>query len=285
MKSTDLYSQLNKYFIKPGMKEENWYEWMNGLDEYICENFKQHSMGLMCDFAQEIKKVYTAVFPSDDILTKILNENIHDAMLFIHHPMVWDLSKDPDNAFYDVNAELLGKLKERRVSLFNFHVPHDNFSEYSTTKTLAVALGIKIEKPFSEYHGGLCGVIGTTDCKDIHELNEKYSQTVRHDTKLYQYGENKIFNNRVAVVAGGGNDNDVVNDVVENKINVLITGVSLKNKYSIDVHELEKEKGINLLGGTHYSSEKFGCNAMCEYFKKIGLPSEFINSSPCFDDL
>jgi len=284
MKATDLYNQLEKDFVKLGMKED-WHDWMNGPDEYICDNFKQRSMGLLCDFAQEINKVYTAVFPSDNVLKKILEDNIYDAMLYLHHPMDWDLSKDPNKAFYEINTNLLEKLKERRVSLFNFHYPHDNYSEYSTTKTLAEAIGIKIEKPFSEFSGALCGVIGTTDCKDIHELNAKYSQAVGHKTKLYQYGESKIINNKVAIVAGGGNDSDVVNEVIENNINVLITGLTLNNKYSSAAHELEKENKINLIGGTHYSSEKFGCIAMCKYFKKLGLPSEFIEGTPCFEDL
>jgi putative NIF3 family GTP cyclohydrolase 1 type 2 len=108
---------------------------------------------------------------------------------------------------------------------------------------------------------------------------------VRHETRLYQYGENKIIANRVAIVAGGGNDYDAVTDVIHEGVNVLISGLSLRNEYSLAAHEAEKENGINLLGGTHYSSEKFACIAVCEYFEKLGLPCEFIEVSPCFEDL
>jgi len=285
MNALNLYNQLEKDFVKSDMKE-NWYdEDMAEIQEYICDNFKQRSMGLLCDFTQEINRVYTAVFPSDEVLIKILENNECDAMLFLHHPMDWDLSKDPDTAFYVPSPELLRELKERRVSLFNFHYPLDNYSDYSNSKTLAEALGIIVEKPFAEFSGALCGVIGTTNCKNIHELNEKFSQTVGHETKLYQYGKNIISNNRVAIVAGGGNDVDVVKEVIENDINVLISGLSLNNKYSSVAHEMEKEHGINLLGGTHYSSEKFGCIAMCEYFRALGLFSEFVHDVPCFEDL
>jgi len=285
MKAKDLYNQLEKDFVKPNMKE-NWYdEDMFEIEEYICDNFKHRSMGLLCDFTQEINKVYTAVFPSDRVLTRIIEDNIYGAMLFLHHPMDWDLNKYPDKAFYVMDEALLKQLREKRVTLFNFHYPLDNYSNYSNSKTLAEAMSIVIEKPFAEFSGALCGVIGTTDCKDIHELNKKYSHAVGHETKLYQYGENTIINNKVAIVAGGGNDADVVNEVIENGVNVLISGLSLNNKYSAAAHEIEKENGINLLGGTHYSSEKFGCIAMCEYFKMFGLPSEFIDDSPCFEDL
>jgi len=284
MRAEDLYNQLEKDFVTSEMKED-WYEDIEGIDEYICNNFKQRSMGLLCDFAQELTKVYTAVFPSDEVLLKILADDDCDALIFLHHPMDWDLSKDPNKAFYEITAELLTRLKERRISLFNFHYPLDNFGEYGNSKTLAEAIGLKIIKPFAEFSGALCGVICETDCKDIHELQEKYSQAVGHETKLYPYGNNVITNNQVAIVAGGGNDADVVKEVIENGVNVLISGLSVSNSYSLAAHEMEKEHKINLLGGTHYSSEKFGCIAMCEYFKKMGLPSEFIEGKPCLEDL
>jgi len=288
MRAIDLYNQLEKDFVKPEITED-WFDDKNMYDalieEYICDNFKQRSTGLLCDFTEEINKVYTAVFPSDKILLKILEDNISNAMLFLHHPLAWDLSKDPNIAFYQINIELLKRLKERRVSLFNFHLPLDNYGDYSTGKTLADALGIIIERPFNLYYGALCGVIGTTDCKDIHELNDKYSQIVGHKTKLYHYGESRIINNRVGICAGGGNDCDVVNELIENGINVLISGLTVNNKYSAATHKLEEENKVNLIGGTHYSSEKYACMAICGYFHKLGLQAEFIEDIPCFEDL
>ena len=285
MKAIDLYSQLEKDFVIPEITE-NWYDnEMSVNDEYICENFKQRSLGLLCDFAENINKVYTAVFPSDKVLTGILNGNVTDAMLFLHHPLAWDLSKNPDIAFYQINTELLKRLKGNRISLFNFHLPLDNFSEYATTKTLADAMGIKIEKQSGRYNGAMCGIIGRTDCKTVQELNKTYSQIVGHETKLYQYGKAEIKDGRVSLCAGGGNEVSDVKELISEGINVHITGISLNSKFSFEAHKLEKENNINLLGGTHYSSEKFACVSMCGYFKKFGLPAEFISDVPCFDDM
>lgn len=285
MKSTDLYNRLEQDFVTHGISEGTWYDWLSGAHAHISEEFKRRCIGLMCDFAQEISAVYTAVFPSDAVLEKILADGTRGAMLFLHHPATWDLSKDPDTAFYEINPGLLARLKERHVSLFNFHAPLDNFGEYSTSKTLADALGVKIKKPFAEYHGGMCGVIGTTECKNIHALLEKYAQTVGHETKLYQYGDSEIPAGRVAIVAGGGCDEDVLTGAIEVGANVLITGVSLMNKYTAAAHELAKSQKINIIGGTHYSSEKFACIAMCRYFEKLGLAAEFIPDAPCMEDL
>ena len=288
MKSTDLYNQLEKDFVTQGITED-WYEdksrYDASFDEYVCDNFKQRSIGLLCDFAEDINKVYTAVFPSNKVLTKILDDKITDAMLFIHHPLDWDLSKDPNIAFYQINIDLLKKMKENRISLFNFHLPLDNYGEYSTGTALANVLGITVERPFDLYHGAMCGVIGTTECKDIHELNKKYSKVIGHKIKLYQYGDNEIFNNRVGICAGGGNDVGVVSELIKSGINVLISGLTVNNTYSAAAHKLEQDHKINLIGGTHYSSEKFACMAVCKYFAKLGLQAEFVEDIPCFEDL
>jgi len=255
MLAIELYNKLEKDFVKPGIIED-WYDYMADIDEYICANFKKRSMGLLCDYSHTVNKVYTAVFPSESVLLRVLEDNVYDAMVFLHHPLDWDLNKDPDKAFHLMNTNLLDKLKERRISLFNYHIPLDNYGDYGNSKTLAEAMDIEIEKPFALYSGTLCGVIGVTDCADIHELNQKYSTAVGHETKLYQYGESGIIDSRVAVVAGGGNDTDVVCEVIENGVNVLITGVSVKNSYSETAHAHEIDYQINLIGGTHYISLK-----------------------------
>jgi len=38
------------------------------------------------------------------------------------------------------------------------------------------------------------------------------------------------------------------------------------------------------LAATHYSTEKFACIAMTEYFTELGLPSEFIEGNNLKND-
>ena len=116
-------------------------------------------------------------------------------------------------------------------------------------------------------------------------LKERIESAVGHKASLYQYGDEKIRNGMVAVVAGGGNSVDILEEVAKEGINVFITGITAKNDHSIDSHNFAKNNKINILGGTHYSTEKFSCIAMCEYFKKIGLYSEFISDKPVLEDL
>jgi putative NIF3 family GTP cyclohydrolase 1 type 2 len=282
MKAKDLYNQLDNDFIKPGLTDD-WFKYMPELEPYFCDNFKSTNMGLVCDFTETVNSVITAVFPSEKILRNLIN-NHEKAMLFVHHASIWDLKKSPVG-FYNMDASLLEMLREKHISIYCIHVPLDNFSEYSTSKTLAEALDIEIVKPFVKYGGGLCGVIGKTQYKTVNELQIKYSEAVRHETKLYLYGGNSIQDNIVAVCAGGGNDINVVEELILNNIKTLITGITLKNDNSAATHDLEQKNHINIIGGTHYSSEKFACIAMCKYFSKLGLFSEFIEDEPCFEDM
>ena len=281
MKAIIVYKQLEKDFIKSNMSDD-WAAHMNSISEFLCENFKKRSMGLVCDFTPEIKKVYTAVFPSKEVMQKILSENGHDTMLFVHHPSIWDIRKAP-NVFVQMDASLLRQFKDRKISIYNLHVPLDNYGEYSTSVTLSKALGIKPQKSFAPYFGALCGVFGKTKLKTVQELKRKFQEIVGHNVKLYNYGDNKITNGTVAVVAGGGLS-ETLEEIAQNKVNVLVTGITANTNHSKKAHEFAKKHKINILGGTHYSTEKFACIAMIKYFGKLGLPAKFLEDKPVMED-
>ena len=283
MEATNLYQHLEKDFITPAMSDE-WAKFMGSIEDFLSENFKKRSMGLVCDFTKEVKKVYTAVFPSREVMKTILDAGTQDAMLFVHHPSIWDIRKAPE-VFQLMDRELLQQFKERKISIYNLHVPLDNFGEYSTSTTLARALGITIEKPFAPYFGGMAGVIGKTSLKTVKDLKEKFQTAVGHKVSLYNYGEDIIKDGKVALVAGGGNDVDILKEVSKAGINVFITGIAAKNSHSKEPHDYAKGAGINILGGTHYSTEMFACISMVDYFKKLGLPSEFISDVPVIEDM
>jgi putative NIF3 family GTP cyclohydrolase 1 type 2 len=282
MLAKDLYEQLDRDFIKPGLTDE-WYKYMTELEPFICENFKNRDMGLVCGFTKIINKVYTAVFPSERVLRKVIN-NSENSMIFVHHASIWDLKK-ASNGFYNMDGSLIEMLKKKNISIYCLHTPLDNYGEYSTSKTLADALEIDIIKPFASYEGGLCGIIGKTKSKTVNELKNSFSKIVGHETKVYQYGDSEILNNLVGICAGGGNDSSVVEELIENNIKALITGISVKNDFSASVHEFEEKNRINIFGGTHYSTEKFACIAMCKYFLKLNITAEFIEDEPCFEDM
>ncbi len=277
----ELYSKLNNDFIKDGITDLNWAGRMPNLEKYLHDGFKQTGMGLMCDFTNSIEKVYTTVFLSDRVLSTILSDI--NTLIFSHHPTNWDIKNHNGN--YAITEDYIIKLRERNISIYVLHHPLDNYGKYSTCKTLADKLKINIEKPGFLYFGAMCGVIGTTDFNNINELHECYSQALGHKTSLYQYGQENIQGEKIAICPGGGNDPFVLNEMLNNNIKILITGVTIVNEHSEKSHKLEKENYINLLGGTHYSTEKFAPMKMCKYFSNLGLPTEFIEDEPNLYDL
>jgi putative NIF3 family GTP cyclohydrolase 1 type 2 len=283
MKASDLYAQLEKDFIKPGLTDE-WAKYMVPIHDFLTDKFKSRSMGLVCGFTTEVKKVYTAVFPSYAVMQAILNKGERDIMLFVHHPSNWDLAKAPP-IFHLMNIPQLEKFRDRHISIYNLHVPLDNYSEYSTSATLAKSIGLTNLKPFYEYYGSLACVYGKTACKTVNEMREIFAEAMGHKVGVYLYGSHEIKNGTVAVAAGGGNITDLHEQLAKDGVNLLVTGVTVEAPFSKDAHEKAREKQINLLGGTHYSTEKPACQAMCGYFKKLGLPSEFIEGEAGMGDL
>jgi putative NIF3 family GTP cyclohydrolase 1 type 2 len=72
-------------------------------------------------------------------MQKILDDKAEDAMLFVHHPSIWDITKAPE-VFQQMDKNLLQQFKNKKISIYNLHVPLDNFSEYSTSVSFANAL-------------------------------------------------------------------------------------------------------------------------------------------------
>ena len=284
MKAKQLYQQLERNFIKPKMKDE-WAERMESVYDFLCENFKKRSMGLVCDFTTEINKVYTAVFPSKEVMQNILDRNETNIMLFVHHPCIWDISKAPE-IWQQMDQELLKQFKERGISIYNLHVPLDHYGEYSTSVTLAKALGIEPKKSFGPYFGAVCGVFGKTNLKTVDELKKRFESVIGHKASLYKYGDEKIKKEIIAVIAGGGgNAVEFLEQINKEGVKNLVTGVTIKNDYSRKAHEFDEQNRINILGGTHYSTEKFACIALIDYFKNLGLNCEFIEGKPRLEDL
>ena len=280
MDAKTLYKKLDEDFELDQCRDD----WARmDFNKYISQNFKQRHMGILLDNSQEINSVYTAVFPSDLVLNKILKLGKKGVLLIVHHPMVWDITSP--KIFLDINPKLLPKLKQQNISIYAIHVPLDKNGEYSTTTSLAKALEIVPEGEFYEYFGVKVGIYGKTDLKTPEELADKFSTIIEHETKLWKYGTDEIRDQNVALIAGGGNEIDIIQEIVDLGINTYVTGITALNDYSQNVHEFEKEKGINVIGGTHYSTEKFACMALCKYFQEIGLNCEFIKDKPLLEDL
>lgn len=89
----------------------------------------------------------------------------------------------------------------------------------------------------------------------------------------------------MGLTTGGGNEVFVLKELAEIDVNTYITGVTVLNDYSKKSHDFAKENRINLIGATHYLTEKFTCIAIYDYFKDAGLSCKFIEDDLVLEDM
>lgn len=284
MKAKEFYSRLDKDFDIEDLKDD--WSFMK-FSDYIAPGFKQKYMGVVLDNTPEVNKVYTATIPDPDILDKLIALNQTDILLFSHHAMCYDptLAGFP---FYDIPEDYLSRLKQRRISFYMLHSPLDRNGEYSTSVCLARYLGLEIIDEFCEFMGVKCGVICKTQIKTATKLAALVRSRVGHEVKLIRNGDDDIAHGRVAIAAGGGSVDFAAKEIAELGLNMYITGTT-RRVPSIDAmmgfHRIIEEKKINVIGATHYTTEKYACMAMVGYFEKLGIPAEFLEGRYYMEDL
>jgi putative NIF3 family GTP cyclohydrolase 1 type 2 len=92
----------------------------------------------------------------------------------------------------------------------------------------------------------------------------------------------------VAVVAGGGSVGFAAKEISELGINMYITGCTrrgLSAEPVMEFHRITEESKINVIGATHYTTEKYACIAMVKYFEKLGVQAEFLEGKYYLEDL
>jgi putative NIF3 family GTP cyclohydrolase 1 type 2 len=257
------------------------------LGDYLNEEYKIKQNGLLLDNTKVINKVYTSVFPEEKVLNHLLKLKQQNLLLFTHHPMIWDpvITGLP---FKNIPKKYLPKLEEQKISFYNLHTPLDKNGDFSTSTSLAKVLKIEPKQEFFNYFGVKVGIIGRTFNKKVSSIAKTLQKVVGHQVRVWKYGKDEIKDSRVGLVAGGGNYPKAIEELASQGVNLYVTGVSSLNENyqpSIDFHEIAKKLKINVLAGTHYSTEKFACIAMTEYFSKLGINSKFIDGQYYLEDL
>jgi putative NIF3 family GTP cyclohydrolase 1 type 2 len=284
MNTKELYKKIGRDFEIEKYKDDWSFVEFN---EYINPDFKERYIGVMLNNTAEIEKVYTSTFPDTAVLDNILGRNETDILLFCHHAMGYDPTLE-GFPFYNIPAGYLKKLKERRISFYVMHIPLDINGTYSTSVNLAKELQLQITGDFCEYLGCKVGVI----CESLFTKLEDFALHVRniigHEIKIRQHGNEIIDDKTVGVAAGGGCIDFVAQELAALGINTFLTGCTRPIptfEPNMEFHRIAKENRINLVGATHYSTEKFACMAMEKYFTKLGIEAEFIEGTPCMEDL
>jgi putative NIF3 family GTP cyclohydrolase 1 type 2 len=181
----------------------------------------------------------------------------------------------------DYKQSDLNKLRKAKHSLYVAHAPLDTHTKYGTSIALAKICGISFEKLFFDYFGAPTALFGR-----IQKTNfEKFANSVQENLsrpKLTLH-KHQDYVEKIGVVAGGGDIVEILQEVYDNNCDTLLTG-TIEHRWDLPFiqegnkkfHELNKKLKINLVGGTHYGTERPAMISVNQLFKEYGVKSKFI---------
>lgn len=240
--------------------------------------------GLQFHNTDRIWKVYTATFANPTVIDEIISRGDEEVMLFTHHP------KPPMpslvNGYSELTEEYIQKMKDHKITLFSYHIPLDVTGPYSPGYTLGKELGGNVYDSFYPQNGADIGALCVCGLTKVTELAERLREAVGHEVKLYAYGDEELKDGKFAILAGCAKNPNIYAWLEEHGIGTFVTGTAAPVvDWTQANHEAAKENRINIISGTHCSTEKFAPMAMCEFFRNLGVESEFIDEQPNLDEL
>ncbi len=248
---------------------------------YIFPQFLQNFHGLMLRNNDEVSKVYLAVFLSEEILDKIFQQNISDALVFLHHPMDMESS---GRGFLPIEERYFLELQRRKISVYCLHTPLDIHKTISTSHSIAKVLKLQNQQEYNECSIGYAGIYGNLEfrvnftefielLKGIFNINEVH------------YLQRSASAQKIGVIAGGGAEVEYIKETIDLGCDTYLSGDYLnkvKTENSIrrrkEFEAIKDSLNINLVECSHYATEKLVLvNEMQDYFKSLGLETEFVD--------
>ncbi len=254
---------------------------------------EKRNSGLFLKFGHTVNHIYTAFSPSSYVLEEIKRRGIKNTLLVLKHPFDWNGSAT-GQGFYHFTEEDYKLMEEMELSLYSLHTPWDknrNDAFVSTAYGFAKTIGFQPEKEFANDPSNprlQLGLIGTLPVKDFEELRILLKEKLDYDVKFFKKHDRA---NRVAIVTGGGFIPSIIQQAKDADCDVYITGIITPNAsvWSKEHYPNTKAKvdqiDINVVGASHYLTEKFGPQLSLEYFRQLGCPAEFIEDEQALKKL
>jgi putative NIF3 family GTP cyclohydrolase 1 type 2 len=280
---SDLVADLDAYFRVPEV--ENDARWYGDADPYwrdfVEAGWVERRNGLMVRGADEVGQAATCVFPS----VRIVDELEPRTLLFAEHPV--DLEDEP--GFLPLPRETFEAMKELGISFYHVHGPLDQHPEVSPSRLIAEGLDLDGYEEYFPIVGGIPGgaaVIGESGLV-LDELAGRLCELLGREVPVRVMSHPRKEAGRVAVVAGGGAQREILEASLERGCTTYVTGNAATRCRLDFVQEevreflaLARETDVAVIDGTHYGTEKPPQLAMVEWFRKRGLPAAFVPDGP-----
>jgi dinuclear metal center YbgI/SA1388 family protein len=217
------------------------------------------SNGLVLRTSEAVSRVAAAVNTSFHAISRA---KFADADLLLVHHRTWpeiDLELAPQK---------LDRLKDNGISLYGAHSALDGAAGFGNPDLLAAALGVTVHQRFLPYHGGMAGVVGRYD-RTFAQLSERMRDVLGEPIEVW---ENTPTCQRIAIATGGAGNTSMLEAARQHGADTYITGEG-----SMYTKLYARERGINLIFGTHWATETLGVKALAAQLEeRFGLPWVFI---------
>jgi len=283
MQLDDLVRKFDdEFFMTKVIEDHTAWSMTDKTKEYANEDFINKSTGLMFRFNNSVAKVFTTVFVTNEIIDKICD--IENSLLFTHHHFNY---YEDERGLMPISLEQIERLKNAHISLYVAHAGLDTHQQYGTSISLAGVIDIHIDKYFFDYFGSPAALIGSVPPKSFNDFIEKAKLGMQRKTLTIEKHRENVA--RVAVVAGGGDEPEILEQAYNLGCDTYIGG-TIENKWALPFvqesnkkfRELNKSLKLNLIGGTHYGTERFAMMKVLDYFKQLGLTASFVEDDSLF---
>ena len=287
MKLDELVGELDRYFRVREVENDDWAPAFEAVydapywREYVEPGYEGKWNGLIVRGKGEVERVVTCVFPSDRIVAGLEP----GTLLFSEHPL--DFADEP--GFLPLSRESFETLKARTCGFFHAHAPLDMHPEVSPSRLCAEGVGLEALEEYYPIADGIPGgaaIIGDT-ALSIEGLAEAFRVFLGPEIKVHVITRPRYEAGRVAVVAGGGADVDVLQASIDRGCQTYVTGNAATNcridwvqEKVREFRELAEQTDVALIDAMHYGMEKPPQLRMVSWFRRLGLPAEFVPDGP-----
>jgi putative NIF3 family GTP cyclohydrolase 1 type 2 len=287
VKLDHLVADLDAYFRTLDVRGDDWAPEFEQLypdpywRAYVEPGYEGRWNGLMVRGADRVARVATCVFPSD----RIVSELEAGTLLFSEHPV--DLVDEP--GFQPLSRESFERLDANGISFYHAHAPLDMHPEVSPSRLCAGAMGLeRLEEyfPIAEGIPGGAAIIGDS-AGTLYDLAAGLAAFLGPEIPVQVVSRPRAAAGRVAVVAGGGADREILTASIARGCETYVTGNAATRcrldfvRQGVDAFlELARAEGIAVIDATHYGTEKPPQLAMVGWFRGRGLEAEFVPDGP-----
>jgi len=288
VKLAELVGRLDAYFRVPDVRGDDWSGTFEQLypepywREFARPGYEGRWNGLMVAGSNEVERVGTCVFPSDEIIAGVSP----GTFLFSEHPIAFE---DDVEGFAPLDRQSFERLRSEQISFYNVHAPLDQHPEVSPSRLVAQGLGLANLKEYFPIAEGIPG--GAAIAGDVRGTVQGLADAVgsllgdevpvRLVTRPHEPA------GRVAIVAGGGAELVILEASLERGCRTFLTG-NAASRCRLDFvreglqkfHARAEEAEVAVIDATHYGLEKPPQLAMVAWFEELGLDAAFIPGRP-----